>query len=210
MFIEVLCEGGADVPAVCDILCRRFDLRRDEHFRVHPHHGKGKLPPNPMARPEPRRRGLLDQLPAKLRGYGRAESADYAILVVVLVDADDDDCRELKSSLLKMYASLPHKPQRVLFRVAVEETESWLIADAAAVRAAFPHANLAALRRIQPDAVCGAWEALAGALGMNAGQCTGQDKMHWAEAITPHLDLKRPRSPSLRAFVTGLEALLGE
>ena len=207
-FIEVLCEGSSDVPAVREILCRHFGLRPGEHFRVHPHAGKGKLPRNPMARPDSRRRGLLDQLPAKLRGYGKSENEGYAILVVVLVDADDDDCHALKRSLLKLYEDLPRKPAQVLFRIAVEETESWFLADPKAVRAAFHGVDVAALHRLTPDGICGAWESLARTLGMDPAECSGADKVRWAEAIAPHLDLTAPKSPSLRAFVDGLEGRL--
>ncbi|HEY2513327.1 MAG TPA: DUF4276 family protein [Polyangiaceae bacterium] len=207
-FIEVLCEGSSDVPAIGEILRRRFELSAETHFRIHAHRGKGKLPKNVKKRPLAKHDGLLDLLPAKLRAYGRAESEQYKILVVVLVDADDDDCRELKRSLREMYAALEHKPQDVLFRIAVEETESWFLADPKAVRAAFPGADVAALRRIAPDTVCGAWERLARALGEDPHQCSGADKARWAGAIAQHLELTAPKSPSLRALVDGLEQRL--
>lgn len=69
MFLEILLEGASDVPTVKEILTRRFNLAEGEHFRIHPHKGKGKLPLNSLARPDVKHRGLLDQLPAKLRGY---------------------------------------------------------------------------------------------------------------------------------------------
>ncbi len=206
MLLEVLVEGGADMPAVREILVRRFGLVEDVDFRIHPHKGRGKLPANPRARPDPRQRGLLDQLPAKLRGY--AHVPDCA--VVVLVDADDDDCRALKQSLLAMLAEITPRPACVLFRIAVEETESWLIAEPEAVRRAYPGANLRKLRKIAPDSVCGAWERLAEALGLEPVDCDGRDKHEWAENIMPMVDLDAPRSPSLRAFIAGVERLTRE
>jgi hypothetical protein len=83
MFLEILVEGGADVPTLQEILQRRFNLVENTHFRIHPHKGKGKLPQKPHAHPQ--RRGLLDQLPAKLRGYSHLPPG---YCVVVLVDAD--------------------------------------------------------------------------------------------------------------------------
>lgn len=203
MLLEVLVEGGADVPAVREVLKRRFGLVEDQDFRIHPHKGKGKLPVNPKKRPDPKQRGLLDQLPAKLRGY--AHVPDCA--VVVLVDADDEGCLTLKASLTAMLTALDRRPPHVLLRIAVEETESWLIAEPEAVRRAYPQARLGKLRKLKADAVCDAWERLAEALGLRPADCDGQDKYAWAETILPQFDLDAPRSPSLQAFITGIERL---
>jgi len=202
MRLKVLVEGPSDIPTVRAILRQRFGLEEGRDFEVQPHQGKGRLPNEPDARPDPRQRGLLDQLPAKLRGM----AWDHEACVVVLVDADRDDCRVLLTGLRTMLASLSARPPRVLFRIAIEETESWFIADTNAVRAAYPRANIAPLRRIQPDAVCGAWEKLAVAVGAVADDGRPHSvKVEWAERISPHLDLVHPRSPSLRSFITGIE-----
>lgn len=207
-FIEVLVEGSSDVPATREILKRQLGLEEDREFRIHPHRGKGKLPVNPLKRPEPGHDFLLTQLPLKLRNYGRMASSTFSPAVVVLVDADRQDCKTLKNSLLDMLRELDYKPRHVLFRIAVEETESWFLAQPEAVRAAYSRANLSALRGIAPDAVCGAWQRLAEALGLNPKDCDGQDKHEWATAIAPHLDLEDPPSPSLRAFIDGMARLL--
>ncbi len=207
MFFEVLVEGGADVPAVKEILQRKFGLEEGQNFRIHPHRGKGCLPDNPLARPEIRHRGLLDQLPAKLRGMSWM-GEDYCL--VVLVDADDGNCTELKQQLLDLYETLDRKPVNVLFRIAVEETESWFVGDPDAVRQAYPNADIGRLRAIALDSVIGAWECLAQALGKKPGQCRGADKYEWAERISPHLNLDMPFSPSLRAFINGIERYLEE
>ena len=193
MFLEVFVEGASDAPVVREILSRRFELSEGAHFRVHPHAGKGQLPANPNSRPNPKHRGLLDQLPAKLRGY--AHTGHH---VVVLVDADDTDCRVLLNDLHSMYKQLRKKPQNVLFRIAVEEIESWFIADHNAVKRAYPRAKTSLLPST-PDQIIGAWEQLAAALG-----CAGANKSQWAQNIAPHLDLNTPRSPSLQAFIRGI------
>lgn len=204
MFFEVLVEGAADVPALKTILERRFAMVENRDFRIHPHRGKGRLPFNPLSRPALDRQGLLDQLPAKLRGYGRSLPPGCCVLVVV--DADDDDCRELKQSLVAILEALPARPPCVLFRIAVEETESWFIADVEAVRAAYPGANTRDLSRFEPDAVLGAWEALARAIG----ERDVPNKRGWAERIAPHLRLDPPFSPSLGALVDGVQRILDE
>ncbi len=206
--LQYLVEGGADVPTIREILERRFNLVENTHFRIHPHKGKGKLPQKPYA--HPKRRGLLDQLPAKLRAYSHLP-AEYCIVVVV--DADNDDCKVLKQSLVTLYRTLHQdkRPACVLFRIAVEETESWFLADKNAIQAAFPHANLKKLpKKKTPDSIIGAWEKLAQVLGKNPSECDGKDKFEWATAMSPHLDLEQPKSPSLKAFVEGIARLLAQ
>lgn len=206
IFLEILLEGASDVPTIREIMTRHFNLTEGEHFRLHPHRGKGFLPANPLARPDMKRRGLLDQLPAKLRGYA---SLPEGYCVVVLVDSDRQDCHELKNTLVRLYTSLDRRPPCVLFRIAVEETESWFLADIDAVRKAYPKAKHQRIAGIQPDSVVGAWERMAEALGRQPHDCDGSDKWAWAEKIAPHLNLAKPKSPSLNAFVNGVARLVG-
>lgn len=200
-WFEVLVEGASDVPAVREVLTRKFGLIEDENFRIHPHQGKGKLPANPLARPDPAQRQLLHQLPAKLRGYAKSLASNAVVLVVV--DADDTPCVELLADLNDMLARLPVRPARVLFRLAIEETESWFVADPSAVKAAFQRANASMLRRVAPDAIVGAWERLAEAVGLPE-RSSGADKLRWAAQICPHLNLDSPNSPSLRKLISGI------
>lgn len=202
-FFEVLVEGASDVPTTREILTRRFGLLEGLNFRIHPHKGRGRLPANLLRRPDVRHQGLLDQLPAKLQGFGRYLQHETCVLVVV--DVDDTPCTELLNDLNAMLASLPSKPPRVLFRLAIEETESWFIADTTAVANAYPKAKLPRLRAVAPDTICGAWELLATALGYRADEVTGADKFAWAAAIAPHLNLEAPASPSLAKLLKGLE-----
>ena len=202
---EVLVEGASDVPVVREVLRRRFKLIENEHFRIHPHQGKGQLPTNPLAIPDRNKRQLLYQLPAKLRGYAR--SAPDAVVLLVVVDADKTPCKQLLTELNAMLAQLHPRPARVLFRLAIEETESWFIADIAAVQKAFPKAKTAALKKLRPDPVVGAWERLAEAIGSTGS--SGTDKRRWAEQICPHLDFASPCSPSLEKLISGVARELG-
>ena len=200
-WFEVLVEGASDVPAVREVLTRHFDLVEDEHFRIHPHQGKGRLPANPLARPDPGQRQLLHQLPAKLRGYAKSLQPDSVVLIVV--DADDTPCTKLLADLNDMLNQLPDRPNRVLFRLAIEETESWFVADPSAVKAAFPRANVSLLTKIAPDTIVGAWEKLSEAIG-RSGAASGPEKLRWASLICPHLNLSAPASPSLRKLISGV------
>lgn len=199
MFFHILVEGLSDVPAVREIMCRRIGVTEGAHFRVHPHKGKGALPKTLKAIPDST---LLGQLPATLRAYAQ-KGQDHCI--VVLVDADRNDCKTLKKKMLSMWKKLTPKPPKVLFRIAIEEIESWFIADCGAVSAAYPSANTMHISTIPPDSVIGAWEELAKALGLIPSNCSGADKEDWANAISPKLDLNNPKSPSLAAFIGGIE-----
>jgi hypothetical protein len=207
MFIEVLTEGASDVPVVREVLMRRFGLDEHVDFRIHAHRGRGKLPANPLARPDPKHRGLFDQLPAKLRGFGKYMNGDC--LVLVLVDVDDDDCVQLLNDLTTLLNSLPSRPPRVLFRLAIEETESWFLADTYAVRQAFAKSKLNMIQDIDPDSRVGAWERLAECLGYKPKDGAGKDKYNWAEKIAPHLNFDLPQSPSLNKLISGLARELG-
>lgn len=200
-WFEVLVEGASDVPTVRHVLARHFGLVEEVNFRIHKHKGRGNLPNDLLGQPDPKQQTLLHLLPAKLRGW--SYFGDDAC-VVVLIDADDDPCHDLLAQLNSMLARLPKRPPRVLFRLAIEETESWFIADVNAVLAAYPKARTQKLRRIAADEIVGAWEELATAVGIKTTEVTGADKYAWAERISPHLNLKDPRSPSLRKFIEGM------
>lgn len=207
MFIEVLTEGVSDVPVVREVLVRHFGLSEHDDFRIHPHWGRGKLPASPLSRPDPKHRGLFDQLPAKLRGFGTW--MDEQCLVLVLADVDNDDCVQLLSELNALLLGLPTKPPRVLFRLAIEETESWFLADTNATKTAFPKAKLGLIKNITPDTRVGAWEKLAECLGYKPSNGAPK-KTHWAEQIAPHLNFDAPFSPSLGKLISGLERELNQ
>jgi Domain of unknown function (DUF4276) len=192
----VLLEGWSDRPVVKALLERYFGLTEETHFSLHHHRGKGQLPDDLLGPPLRGREGLLDQLPSKLRGMS------HRTLVVVLMDLDDHDLRQQKKNLERMLQKLPKRPQHVLFGFAIEETESWFIADHEAVLKAFPKVKIRLLQAIAPDAIVGAAENLAKALGSKT--CTGADKNAWAESIAPHLDFNHPRSPSLQQWIADL------
>ena len=204
--IRVLVEGTSDVPVVREALVRGMGRVQGTDFQVYWHKGKGRLPMNPLGPPAARDETLLGQLAAKLRAFGKNDPRSP---VVVVVDADRDDCLALKASLVALLGSLPDRPRDVIFRIAVEEMESWFVADTTAVQRAYPTVNLGVLTAIAPDAVVGAWEQLAQALGLNSDSCTGADKEDWAKAISPHLELAHPPSPSFATFIRALEQLTG-
>jgi Domain of unknown function (DUF4276) len=204
IWVEVLVEGKSDEPVVHEIFTRKLGLQQSVDYRVHAHGGKGTLPSDLLRRPDPKNRTLLHQLPAKLRAYGK--SLALGSLIVVLIDADNAEPSKLLAELEQVKAKLAPIYPRVLFCLAVEETESWFIADHDAVKRGFPHADLQKLRGIKPDAIVGAWERLGEALQTSG--TTGADKLNWATRVSPHLNLDKPKSPSLAKVIEQLRTAL--
>jgi hypothetical protein len=201
MNIHILVEGPSD-DALMSIWARRF--LPGHSIRTYPHQGKGKIPSSGEVVPSTRR-GLLDQLPAKLRAWGKSHDVDED-RVVVLLDADDDDSAELEGSLLELSKSIDPCPQ-VLFRIAVEETEAFYFGDHRALVATFPNIKIDKVkRRYVQDSICGTAELLA-ELAVEP-----IDKKAWAERIAPRLTINpaQSRSPSFRALCAGLEKAISD
>ena len=199
MTIHVLVEGASEYA-----LLERWAPRLvgSGNVRVHPHQGKGELPDDLAAPPEPKRRGLLDQLPAKLRGFANT-AHPQAHQVVVLVDADTDDPETL-TALIAEAAARVAPLLSVTVRLAVEETEAFYLGDQRAVMKAFPDADMAKIRAYVPDSIVGTWE-LFGAIVQDGGG----NKVAWAEAMGPVLTTRAgdSRSPSFKELVRRLLTL---
>ena len=160
---------------------------------------------------------LLTNLQPRLKGYRRWISDDYRI--VVLVDEDREDCRQLKSQLeaAATAAGLPTKtsPKKGLFvvlnRIAIEELEAWFFGDIAALANAYPGVSptLGAKARYRyPDSIAGGtWEALQRVLQKAGYFGGGLPKIEVARTLAKHMDPARNTSPSFRQFVQGLAAL---
>jgi hypothetical protein len=179
-------------------------VSEQRHFAIHPHRGKGQLPDGSAHQLQ--HSGLLNQLERKLNAYGEILGDDSFVLV--LLDVDDENCAELLARLNAKLLALKCRPKRVLFRLAIEEIESWFIADLEALKLAYPARRITRLskEKIPPDAIIGAAERLAKHLGVKSESLTGTVKKKWAEQIAPHLNLDVPFSPSLRKFLEGVAA----
>ena len=203
MRVHVLVEGPSEAAMLRGWLPR---LLPRHTFKIIQHRGKG--PVDPLQDPDPRRQGLLDQLSAKLRVYGR-ELNPETDRVLVLVDLDDQDCTDLKSRLLRVLEACDPQPA-AMFRIAIEETEAFYLGDPAAIRRAFPAAKPYKAHDYVQDSICGTWEFFSEVIGAKV-----EDKVGWAEKMAPHLGTKwrgqgSNASPSFRHLCRAFLMLSGE
>ncbi|MCY4025100.1 MAG: DUF4276 family protein [Acidobacteria bacterium] len=214
MHFEVLAEDRSGSIALDIVLTEILGANGTAHtWRMHAYKGIGRIPGDLQRAPDPARRLLLDQLPRLLRGYGRSLRRETECVVVV-VDLDDRDCMTFKRELLDALDACDPRP-RTLFRIAIEESEAWLLGDREAVTAAYPHAKKPVLDGYVQDSICGTWEVLADAVHTGgsarlkkAGWPTpGRAKCDWAATIAPHMDVERNVSTSFRVFRDGVRHL---
>ena len=171
-------------------------LPEDTSFEIHAFQGKSDL---------------LSKLENRLRGYERWLPPNWQI--VVLVDRDNDDCRELKARLERMASSsgLLTRSQRrgqdrqITNRIVIEELEAWYFGDWDAVCAAYPRLKPGLCSRPRyrdPDDIRGGtWETFERILKRQRYFTTGLRKSEAARAIAPHIRPDRNRSRSFQMFV---------
>ncbi|MDI6752832.1 MAG: DUF4276 family protein [Thermodesulfobacteriota bacterium] len=198
MHIEFLVEESSSEAALHNILPRV--LQEQITFAIHPFRGKPDL---------------LKKLPARLRGYRAWIPDSWGI--VVLADADEDDCREIKAKLEKaaIQAKLVTKSGvssgshfQVLNRLAIEELEAWFFGDIGALHSAYPRISLRLgdkARYRDPDAIVGGtWEALERELKRVGYFPGGLNKISAAREISKFMAPERNRSRSFQIFRQGL------
>jgi hypothetical protein len=170
-------------------------LPNDRTFEVHPFQGKSDL---------------LGKLQARLRSYAQWLPQDWRIVVVV--DRDAEDCKQLKKRLEKMASNAGlvtrsgsrSKSWQLVNRIAIEELEAWYFGDWAAVCTAYPRvsANIpyqAGYR--DPDAIGGGtWEAFERVLQRHGYFKGGLEKVATARSIGALVDPARSKSRSFLLF----------
>ena len=183
-------------------------------WNIHWFKGIGHLPKYLNRPPDSRNWLLLEQLSRLLQGYGNSLSESDVVLVVV--DLDDKDCIAFKQDLLEARNVCNPQP-RTLFRIAIEETESWLLGDPVAVKSGYPNVKEQILNGYIQDSVCGTWEVLADAVDYRGSlrlsragyREIGKTKRQWAEQIAPHMDIDQNGSKSFQVFRDGVRNLAG-
>ena len=162
MHLEVLAEDQSGSIALESILEKFLGAKGTAHsWTIHPFKGIGRLPKNLLGVTNPVNQLLLDQLPKLLQAYGKSLTDSSA--VVVVVDLDNRDCLTFKQELINVLNVCDPRP-KTLFRIAIEESEAWLLGDRAALKTAYPNARDAVLGSYVQDSICGTWEVLADAV----------------------------------------------
>lgn len=175
-------------------------------YEVHPYQGKAHL---------------LKRLPNRLKGYKAMIDSGYDCLVVVLVDQDKDDCRDLKKRLeeaargagLYTYSNRgPSGEYHALIWIAIEELEAWFIGDEHAITSAFPRVPATIGRRKgmrDPDSISGGTaESLERLLKRHGYHKGGLAKVDAAKSIAKHMNPVRNRSRSFCGFRDRLAAMV--
>jgi glycosyltransferase involved in cell wall biosynthesis len=203
MHVEFLVEEPSAEAALVELLPNVVGRRAS--WQIHTHQGKTDL---------------MAKLTGRLRGYACWLPTDWHI--VVLIDEDRQDCRELKRKMedAARAAGLRTRGTRrgrervhVVNRIAVEELEARFFGDVPALCAAYPGVpdTLEHKRGFRDsDAIAGGtWEALERVL-QRAGHHHrgGLPKIEAARAIARHMDPARNRSRSFQCFRAALLDLL--
>jgi hypothetical protein len=201
MHLEILVEEKSTEEALKNLVPKM--LGPDISFAINVYQGKPDL---------------LSSLPRYLRGYKKWISDDYKI--IVLIDEDRKDCKELKKNLeetakkasLLTKAQAKGTPFQVLNRIAIEELEAWFFGDIQALRKAFPRVpenlNLKASYR-NPDAIKGGTRETLERILQRAGYYkSGLPHIETARKISEHMDPARNRSRSFQVFREGLLAMV--
>lgn len=216
MHIEILVEDSSGEKLLQVLLPRLVGPQGDPHtWRLRAYKGIGRIPQGLVPKTDPVKRILLDRLPKLLRGYGKTPGIDA---IVVVLDNDKRNCSEFLAELKKAAADACNPVPTTLFRLAIEEIESWYFGDQEALLAAYPRAKQNVLGRYIQDSACGTWELLADAVHLGGSAAIkkagwplpGQVKHEWAQKIGPLMEPDRNVSPSFGKLRDGLRRLVAE
>lgn len=215
-YIEILIEDKSGAILVEQIMSKYVADKKNIIYRIHSFKGIGKIPLRTNKISQIKSKRLLTDLPLYLNGLDLSlKSMPGKKAIFVILDSDDEDCKKLKDSLVKMYEKLGISIP-VYFCLAIEEMEAWLLGDSEALLEAYPSARRQVLQRYVQDSIVGTWECLADVvykgglqtLKKNASSYyeIGLFKCECAKNIGMLLDITRNASPSFNYFIKKLDA----
>ena len=162
---------------------------------------------------------MLRRLVHRLRGYAHRIHHEN-LCVVVLIDNDADDCKELKrrlddtavaAGLTTKSAAPPGARFHVVNRVIIEELEAWFFGDVEALRQAYPKVPESLSKKEKyrdPDAITGGtWEALFGELKRVSYYGEYFPKIEVARNVAQHMEPNRNTSRSFQVFRQAIDSL---
>lgn len=194
--LEILVEERS-MKEFLEVLLQRL-LPVDRTFSIYSFRGK---------------QDLLKELPPRLHSYRHWLPPDWRL--VVMVDQNGDDCRELKEQLEQKVAEagLTTRTQagarswQVVNRIVIKELEAWYFGDWEAVRAAYPRVSASVSSKARyrdPDGIQGTWEAFEGILKKKGYFKTGLRKIEAARKVARYFDPARNRSHSFKVFLDAI------
>ncbi len=219
VYLEFLVEDKSGEKLLRHIL-EKYQKSHDRLiYNINSFKGIGRLPLKGGKVQNIKTRQLLTDLPSYLRGFNKSlSSLPGRKAIVVVVDNDNNECKEFKNELTDLAMSLGLETC-IVFCLAIEEMEAWLLGDSEAVMKAFPHAKKPLLQGYRPDSIIGTWEYLAdtvyngGARKLKKNATSyfeiGEQKCIWADEIGIHLNLHNNRSPSFNYLLSKLDMLCG-
>ena len=146
------------------------------------------------------KKDLIGRLSKKLSGWRKLDSA-----FVILLDQDQESCKNLKKKLLKICRSAADSKQLIV-RIACHELESWYFGDLDALGRAINLPNLSHYKNKSkyraPDRIQKPAKELE---NITKG---AYQKISGSRSVGPELSLEQNSSHSFKIFVKGIKKLV--